>query len=215
MPEELQQLMERIRTDGVERADAEAREIVENAREQAKAIIEEAERDAAAKTEQAERDADAFAQRGATSLRQAARNVLLSLEQAIQQTMEAVVAQNARDAMTPERVAELVQRVVTAYADGLPGEARLDVLLSEDDREQLSNEFLNTFAANVKAGVEIKGDRTVISGFRVALSDQKVEHDFSGNAVTEALCGLLRPKLAEIVRSATEDTDGSGNNNDT
>jgi hypothetical protein len=38
-----------------------------------------------------------------------------------------------------------------------------------------------------------------------------VEHDFSADAITEALCGLLRPKLAEIVKVSG---DSSSSDND-
>ena len=50
--------------------------------------------------------------------------------------------------------------------------------------------------------MEIKADDSIISGFKVSLKGDNVQHDFSGEAITEAMCRLLRPHLAEIVKQS-------------
>ena len=57
-------------------------------------------------------------------------------------------------------------------------------------------------AQAMREGIELKGDGAIVSGFRVSLVDDNVEHDFTEAAITTALCELLRPHIADIVKQA-------------
>ena len=77
MAEELQHLIDRIRAEAIERAEAEAARILAQAREKAAAEVREAERRAREIIAKAERDAAVFAERAQRSLEQAARDLLI------------------------------------------------------------------------------------------------------------------------------------------
>ena len=90
MAEELQQLLEKIQHDGVEKANAEAATILAKAKADAAAILKDAESKAAAFRAQAETDAKAFEERAQKTISQAARDT--------------GVARQAGPATTSERV---------------------------------------------------------------------------------------------------------------
>ncbi|MBR1836459.1 MAG: hypothetical protein IJ783_04155, partial [Kiritimatiellae bacterium] len=73
MAEELQSLLDRIRAEGVEKANARAAEITAEAEKKAAAIVADAEKKAAAAVAAAREEADTLRQRAEQSLAQAAR----------------------------------------------------------------------------------------------------------------------------------------------
>ena len=62
-------------------------------------------------------------------------------------------------------------------------------------------------------GVDIKTENSAFQGFRVSFSENNVYHDFSAEAIAEAVSAFLRPQLAEIVRSAVQSTSVDAGSN--
>ena len=202
MAEQLQGLLERIQKDGIEKADAEAERIIKEAGAKAAAIVNDTETKAQASLEQAERESKAFAERGEVALKQAARDVVISVGKAITRALEKVVSADVKNALSDEALAGLIAKVVETYAMSGSGTKRIDVLLSNDQQQQVRQHVVARFAEALKDGVTLTGDSSVVSGFRVAIVGDNIEHDFSEAAITDALCELLRPHIARIVRDA-------------
>jgi len=212
MPEELQHLLERIHAKGVEEARHEADGIVTAAKEEAANLVAEAEKRAAAITADAEKDAKALTQRATRSLQQAARDVVLSVGEAIGATLTRLAQRETKQAMNPEVLQQMLKRFVETYCDKGADATRIELLVSPDDRETVAAYMLSTFAEELRGGIEIKADAGVAAGFKAALVDSHVQHDFTAEAATEAICALLRPQLADIVREgmASETTASEG-----
>ena len=202
MAEELQGLLDRIQKDGIEKADADAAQIVADAETKAADIVKQAEEKAAALLAKAEEDGKLFQQRGESAIAHAARDVILSVGDAVSATLQGIVSARVDAALSTEQLPALIKDVITAYAGSETG-GGIEVLLSEKDREKVSAYFMREMAADMENGLSIKGDKGVVSGFVVEIKGSGVQHDFTGAALTEALCGLLRPQLAEIVKQAT------------
>lgn len=204
MAEELQSLLERIQKDGVDKAESQAETILEEARHKAADILTAAREEADELRSSAETEAEAFEQRANASLRQAARDVVLSVGEAIDRTFRGLAASDVSAAMTPEVIENMLTSIVQPYFE--KGSGKLAVLLSEKDRESMQDALSARFADALKQGLEIRGIRGMAAGFRVSVVDDNVEHDFSSEAVTDALCALIRPRLAEVVRAAIAET---------
>ena len=80
MAEELQQLLEKIQRDGVDKANAEAAAIVAKAKAEADAIVKKAQEDAAAAEAKGKADAEAYAARAKETISQAARDTVLKVK---------------------------------------------------------------------------------------------------------------------------------------
>ena len=207
MAQELQSLLDRFQKDGVEKADAEAQRIVEDAKSKAETIVKDAEEQAAAALKQAEKDGKAFEDRGRAALEQAARDVVITVKDAVTRALRAVVQHEVRAAMTPDNVAAMLAELVKAYAKAGAGAGGIEILLPEDQKQAVADTMLARFQDAMREGVTLKGDGRVVAGFRVALVDDNVEHDFTEEAVTAALCELLRPHIAGILKQATAKAD--------
>ncbi|HAS81238.1 MAG TPA: hypothetical protein DCS43_00800 [Verrucomicrobia bacterium] len=201
MAEELQGLLDRIQKEGVERADTEARQIADEARAKARRLIADAEKEAAALIQKARAESDLFLKRSESALHQVARDVILTVGEAVTETLQALVGKRIDAALTTEALPGLIHEAVKAYCSASTAQP-IEVLLSESQQAAVSALFMNQFRNDMKAGLTIQGSRSVLSGFRVSLTDRGIQHDFTGEALTEAIGRLLRPQLADIVNRA-------------
>lgn len=194
MTQDLQQLLEKINTDGVEKAKAEAAKIVSQAEAQAKATLDAAKRESDKVVAQAQQEASAYEQRAEETIRQAARDTVLSIEKSVTTLLTNVLLKDVNTALRNEDiVTQLVSEAVRAYIQSKGG---LDLVASE----KLAQTLRSKLAAEAAKGVTVITDDHTGAGFKVRLSNGRVEHDFSGAAVAEALAKNLRPQLAALLK---------------
>ncbi len=197
MAEELQGLLDKIQQDGVAKAEAASKTLVDEATSQAAAIVKAAEATAAKLIADAEVDAQQFEQRARSSLQQAARDLVLTVGGALDGALAKVVAAQTDIALTGETLGKIIEAAVAAYAaDGAT------VSLAAEQQADVQRYFDAALSAAARDGVTLASDNGVVSGFTVRLDDERVTHDFTGKAISAALCELLRPDLAAIVNEA-------------
>ena len=208
MEEQLQSLLDRIRSEGVERAEVEAATIVQQAEDRARATIEEAQAEAERIRRRAQEDADAALQRGEKALEQASRDLLLTLQRRIEAVLRQSLRENLAEALTPQTVAEMLVRLADAYAAHDMNESRVDVLLGREDRERLAALVMQDYRALVDQGLTLRTDEKLDKGFRVSFAEDELYHDFSLQALADALAPVLKGPLAEVVRRAAAGEQG-------
>ena len=191
MSEELQSLIEKINRDGVEKANAEAERIVAAAREQAAAIVKTAQDEAAKAAKAAKEEAELSAERAKETLRQAARDAVISVEGAVSRLLEKLLADNVDAALADP-----------ATAAGIVGDA-VKTLVGTGEIAAAPK-----IAAALQAELAAKQNFTVVTnetigtGFKVKLEGGRVEHDFTGATVAAELAKRLRPDLAALMQEA-------------
>ncbi len=210
MADDIQQLIERIQREAVGEAEAQAARLLEQAREKAAALVREAEAKAKAIVEKAERDAQLFVERAQRTLEQAARDLLITVGQGIENILEDIVSEALDRAMDGQFLKDMLLKIAQAYVERGGVESRIEVLISEKDQAEIIRFFADQYRQKLVKGVEIHTDTGIFKGFRVALSDQHVVHDFTKASIAEALCAFLRPHLAEIVHRAASDGSETG-----
>jgi V/A-type H+-transporting ATPase subunit E len=57
--------------------------------------------------------------------------------------------------------------------------------------------FAEKLKSELKAGVVLKGERSVGAGFKIAAKDGSAYYDFSAESVADLLSAYLNPRLAE------------------
>ena len=203
MAEELQGLLDRIKTEGLEKAEQEAQEIVDTAKKKAADITKAAEEEAAKKSEDAAEEAQKLEQRSISAIQHAARDIVLSVGDAVQKAFESLTQKKLSHALDGEQFGKLVQDVIQAYIKE-SDQGGIEVLLSPKQQESVRDTLKQSMNKELQNGLQISSDRGVISGFSVVLRDQGIEHDFRGETLTNAFLELLRPELGEIVKQAME-----------
>ncbi len=204
MAEELQGLLDRIRKEGLDKAEEEANTILDTANKKAAEIKKAAEAEATRKLEEAKEEAAKLEQRSISAIEHAARDIVLSVGDAVQQAFENLAQKNISEALDGKQFAQLVHDVIQAYIKQEDAGGGIEVLLSQKQQEQVADYLQQTMNKDLRKGVTIQSSRGVISGFSVVLRDQGIEHDFRGETLTAAFLELLRPQLGEMVKKAME-----------
>ena len=192
MAEELQNLLEKIKRDGVDKANAEAAAIVAKAKAEADALVKKAQEDAAAAEAKGKADAEAYAARARETISQAARDTVLKVKQDVMELLKKLLLQNVTAALATEAVplaAAAVKELVTGSATA---EIAAAPKLVDALRAQL--------AQQAQDGVKVVADETTGAGFTVKLDNGRVEHDFTDATISEALAQRLRADLANLLK---------------
>lgn len=211
MAEELQHLIERIQREAVDTGEQEATRIVARAQEKAAALVRDAEQQAAARLEKAEQDAKQFTERSLQTLRQASRDLLITVGQGVENIVGRLAVEAAQEALTISTVQQMLVKLAEAYVGRSDRDRRIDVLLNPAEQAQLVAFFKDRYHDALQSGIEIRGDERVLKGFRVSFDAGHLTHNFTQEAIAEALANFLRPHLAEIVyQVAREGGKGGG-----
>ena len=187
--EDLQSLLEKINRDGVEKAEAEAKKIVDAAQTKADEIVKSARAAADQAKAAAEKDAEAYAARAAETVRQAARDVVLGVKDALTALLEQLLAKDVDKALADEKTAAGLAATAIGEMTG-PGEITCGTKLAAALKAQLAG----------KGSFAVTADDAVGNGFTVKLDGGRIEHTFTTEAITDELAKRLRPDLAALLK---------------
>ena len=197
---QLQELIDKIKKDGIEKSSAEAARARADAEAEARRIVDAARKEAEAVVAKAKTDADRFEKAADAALKQASRNLVLSFKAEIEALLDLLVKRETSAAYSDDALKAAVPDILKAWS--AKGADSLDLLLPAEALSRLEAFFAQKLAAELKKGVELKGDRTVGAGFRIVAKDGSAYYDFSSEAVAELLSAYLNPRLSEILKAA-------------
>jgi V/A-type H+-transporting ATPase subunit E len=196
---QLNDLIEKIKSEGIEQARAEGEKVKAEAEAEAQKIVEDAKREAAELTKKAAEEAQRSEKAGKMALEQASRNLLLGFKDEIQALLERLVAEAVDGAYSLDVVKTALLSVLKNWSAS--DTDSLTVLLPEGDLAKLDAAFRTELASRLKGGVELKGTKNLEGGFQIVEKDGTAYYDFSAATVAQMLSSYLSPKLAEILKS--------------
>jgi len=200
---QLQELIDKIKKDGIESASEEAAGIKREAQEEASRIVAAAQKEAVDIVNRGKADAERSEKAGKAALEQASRNLLLAFRVEIQALLDKIVNQATASAYSENTLKAVLPELLKAWvAKG--GKNTVDLLLSAADLGKLQPWAMGALAEELKKGIELKSDRNLAAGFRIANKDGSAYYDFSAESVAELLSAYLNPQLAEIVKAAAK-----------
>lgn len=202
MEAQLQELIDKIKKEGVETGEQEAERIVAEAKQKADSIISDAEKKAKSMVEQAQRDVQQREQAGTEALQQASRDLLIALEKKISAVFDEVVRKNVEETMSGSSLESIIITLVSEWVKN--NSADIAVLLPEGEQKKLEQNLRGKLKEEFKKGVEIKVSDSVKSGFLIGEKDGSSYYNFSAAGVAEIISEFVNPKLAETVRRAAE-----------
>ena len=176
---QLDDLINKIKKDGVESASAEAAKVKADAEAEAKRIVEAARKEADSIVANAKADAERSEKAGNAALEQASRNLVLAFKGEIQNLLDAIVAKEVAASYGADTIKAVLPEILKGWAS--KGSDSLDVIVGEADLAKVRSYFSEKLAAalTLKGGVELKSDRNLAGGFRIASKDGAAYYDFS------------------------------------
>ncbi len=199
---QIQDLIESIKTDGIQEAQKQKEEIINEARTQAEGIVKDAEKEASALLEKARREAAVMEVSGKEAVRQASRDVILSLKKSINSTMERLLGDQVSKSFDQKQLAQLIVEVVKS---GISDPATSAVEVKKASVKALQEALSKDLDKELKSGLVIRMHPEVETGFRYADAEGKSYYDFSDEEISALLIPYLNAAVSDIL-SATDKT---------
>lgn len=204
MDVQLQELIDKIKKDGIASAEQEANTIKENAKKEADSIIADAKVKAEGIIKEAQAENTRLEKASIDAIKQASRNLLISFRDGITAELSALVESNTNTVYTKELMEKLIPETVKAWANK-SDVSDLSVLLSENDLNSLKGSLTSSLKSEIEKGLEVKPDKTLAGGFRIGMKDGSSFYDYSAESVAELFSSYLNPKIAQIMKEAVKE----------
>jgi V/A-type H+-transporting ATPase subunit E len=199
---QIQELIDKIKKDGINSASEEASRLRVQAEGEARRIIEAAKKEAEDIVARSKQDAQRSEKAGVTALEQASRNLVLAFKDEVQELLNKVVKDNVTAAYNEDVLKTTLPTLLKSWVE--KGSDKLTVILPEGELPKLQSFFNEKLSGELKKGVELKSNRNLSSGFRISNREGSAYYDFSAEAVSSLLSAYLNPKLAEILSNTSK-----------
>ena len=200
---QLQELIDRIKKDGIESASQEAARLKREAEGEAQRVLEAARKEAADIVARGKQESERSEKAGIAALEQASRNLILAFKAEVEALLDKIVLRESSAAYGEDTFKTALPDILKAWVSK-GGDKGIDVLLSEADLNKLQSWFSSKLSAEFKGGVELKSDRNLSAGFRIGEKDGSAYYDFSAESVAELLSSYLNPRLAATLKTAVK-----------
>ena len=203
MDVQLQELLDKIKTEGVEQAREKAEQMIAEAKLAADEIHLQAESQANTIIAGAKADAETTLRAGNEALAQAGRDLILGIKREIEALFRRVIEEATKDALK----GAVLEDAIGKTFDKLIGEEGVGLVMSQADADALGAELKSRLAAKIQGGVTITPSNRISSGFRVTIENGAAFYDFTPTEIAEVLGAFLNPSISKLL---TVDRDGSG-----
>jgi len=202
MDVQLQELIDKIKSEGVASAEKKAAQIVEEAEKKAEAIVSTAEEKAKTIVEDAKQNEEQMVRTGKEALQQAGRDLILNVQAKLTSLFNSVIEKEAAEALSGSTLETAITSIVSSWSVENAGTA--EVLLSEKDYAALEASLREKLKDKLAEGVDIKPTADLNAGFRVSVKDGAAYFDFTPSEIAALLAQYLNPRLAETLQNAAE-----------
>ncbi len=197
---QLNELIEKIKKEGVGEAETKANQIIDDAKKQASEIIEKGKKEAAQMVSKARADQQQFEAAGKEAIKQAGRDLILNIKANLTSVFDSIIKREVSAGLSENVIAELVPEIIKEWMK--KSTDKIEVLLSKEDSAKLEQSLLSKLSADMKKGVVIKAHPGIKSGFRIAEKNGQSYYDFTNEGIAESLVQHLNPVLGEIIMKA-------------
>jgi V/A-type H+-transporting ATPase subunit E len=194
---QLQELLEKIKKDGVDVANSEASRVRAEAEAEAKRIVDDADKRAKELVEKARLEAERYEASAKAAVTQASRTLLIAFKEQVQTIVSAIVAKSVEQRFD----AELMGKAIVTSVQALSKAEGIEVHLSEKDAAAMKGAVLSELSKKLP-GTEIKPSKSVRAGFRIVEKNGAAYYDYSAEAVADMLSAYLNAETAELMRNA-------------
>jgi len=197
MDAKLEGLIAKIKKDGIEEAKKSSESIIEKAEAQAKTIVDQAKKEAEKIISQGKQEAQKLKANTENSLKQAARDLLLTLKNEINGLFNGIIKRKIAQELDPEFMSKLIVKIVESWSK--EKQAALELLVSKADKQKLEALLFKGLKDKAKEEIEIKVSKTITRGFRIGIKGEDLHYDFTEEVLSEAFKEFLNPATSAML----------------
>lgn len=200
---QLQELIDRIKKDGVACAEQQSGEIVSEAEKKAASIVAQAQQKADDLMKNAKAEIARLEKASEDALAQASRNMLLGFKDALIGELDAFVKAECAQVYSSKILEKLIPETVRNWTKNVDA-SDLSVLLSEKDLKDLESSLKAGLKEEISKGLEVKTDKTLANGFRIGINNGEAYYDYSAESVADLFAAYLNPRVAAIMKNSAK-----------
>lgn len=200
---QLQELIDKIKKDGVSSAEAAAAQITADAEKKAASIVEEAQKKSDDMIKNARAEIARLEKASEDAVTQACRNMLITFRDSLIAELDSLIQSETAKAYSSDLMKTLIPETVKAWSKNADA-SELSVILSEKDLKSLENELKAALKAEIAKGLEIKPDSALSAGFRIGVNNGAAFYDYSAESVADLFSAYLNPRVAAIMKESAK-----------
>jgi V/A-type H+-transporting ATPase subunit E len=197
MDVKLENLIEKIKKDGVDEAKIEADEILRKAKEESDNIIQASNKQAAEIIEKARKEAEDFEEKSKRAIKLAARDTELLVKENLMALFNKVFRKEVSISMSPDFLQKLILQIVSQWEN----KKAIEIMINEEDKSRLEALLFSKLKDELKESITLKISEKVSKGFHIRMENENLYYDISQENIAEILNLFLNQKLKAVLES--------------
>ncbi|MCA9407458.1 MAG: hypothetical protein H6755_02100 [Candidatus Omnitrophica bacterium] len=202
MSQQVQELINKIKTEGIQEAEQKAQEIEKEANNKAQQIIKDAHRQAEKLIVDAKEEIKKMQEATLMALKQSSRDALLSLRKSIEAVMQKIVQTEVNDALTAEQLAQILETVIIKSLEDQKNVNDVRVFLNKKDLDKLDKDFTSKLQKKIKTTFKLQASDDIGKGFLISFDQGKSNFDFTDESLAEFLGLYLNEQISQLVKES-------------
>ena len=200
MSQQVQELINKIKNEGIEEAKKKAAAVDAQAKKDAEEVIAKARQEADKLIADSKVEIDKMKEAAEHALRQAARDTLLDLRKEIEGILKKIVLSSVGQALTTEELSCIISNIIEKSFDKKTADANIKVILNASDLEHLKKGFIGKLQAKLKEGIHFERSEDISKAFMISFDGGNSAFEVNDTALAEYLTTYLNPEIAALIK---------------
>ncbi len=198
MSQQLQGLIDRIKSEGVDAAQQKALEIERDAKQKAKQVIDDASLQAQKMTIQAKEEIKKMQEATNIALKQSARDTMIAVKQEIHNALEKIINKQFKDTLTADQTVKIIESLVV---NGLSKEHSADIrIVLGDSYQEVKESLLAKLQKQMKQPIRIESSSDIARGFTISFDGGRSFFDVTDESLSKYLSSGLSHDMASVFK---------------
>lgn len=186
-------LIAKVKSEAIDMANKEAKQIIDEAKVQSTQILKNAEAEKSQILHNAKTASEALLDKGKIALQQAARDVQITVKNDLMKLFKSVLEVEVETAFSPDVYTKVITKVIETLG------TNIDIALPKDTQDQLISGLQKKVATSYNT-VNILKKEQLLSGLSVTKTDEGWSYDITAEEISELLSKQLSQKWVELLK---------------
>ena len=204
MTQVVQELINKIKSEGLQAAEKSATQIKNKATKDAEAIVQSAKKQAEQIIADAEANVKKMQETTHLALKQSARDTLLSLRIKIETMLNDIIKDEVAGCLDISTLTTVIEAVTQGAVAAKTIEGSVKIELSQTDLDGLQKGLQAKLQKYVKEGIQLQASGTISKGFTISFDSGRSCFEFTDESLAEYLGSFLNARISELVKKSAE-----------
>jgi len=204
MTQQVQDLIDKIKMEGIGAAEKVANNIKQKAQDQSNKIIEDAKSQAQKIIDDVNQKAKKVQESTYMSLQQASRDTLLSLRKEIENQLQLIIKKEVKESLKVEQLGRVLEAIIkeTVSKGVVEGDIVIDV--NKDDLDKLKKTAHSKLQKQLKQKIILQSSGDIGNGFTISFDSGKSSFDFTDQSLAQFLSTFLNTQVSDLMKESVK-----------